>query len=63
MITFSQACRDPSLFDPWFRGATWDNWRVLHKALFGEPLTEAELAVFRELTGRNEAPTEVAKEA
>ena len=63
MITFAEACRDPNIFGPWFEGDSWDAWRVIHKALFGEPLDDDELAVFTELTGRTEAPTEPASEA
>ena len=62
-ITYSEACRDPHLFGPWFDGDSWSNWRVMDKAIFGEPLDEAELAIFRELTGREEAPDEPASEA
>ena len=63
MTSFAEACRDPQLFGPWFEGESWDAWRVLHKALFGEPLDDTELAVFTELTGRTEAPTDPATEA
>jgi hypothetical protein len=62
LITFSDACLDPQLFGPWFEGDSWANWRVVDKAIFGEPLTEDELAIFTELTGRSEAPTAPAKE-
>jgi len=63
MITFSEACQDPQLFGPWFEGPTWSTWRVIDKALFGEPLEVDELAVFRDLTGRSEAPSAPATEA
>ncbi|KAB0676707.1 hypothetical protein [Aureimonas leprariae] len=62
-VTYAEACRDPNLFGPWFEGETWATWRVVDKALFGEPLTAAELSIFRELTGRDEAPTKPAEEA
>ncbi|WP_417309851.1 hypothetical protein [Devosia sp.] len=62
-ITFAEACTDPALFGPWFKGDSWGAWRVIDKALFGEPLTEAQLAVFTHLTGRSEGPTEPATEA
>jgi len=62
-ITFSDACGDPHLFAPWFGGESWAPWRVLHKALFGEPLSADELLTFRSLTGRDEAPTGPATEA
>lgn len=63
MITFAEACRDPELFGDWFKADSWAVWRVIDKALFGEPLDSAELAIFTEITGRTEAPTEAATEA
>ncbi|AKM09315.1 hypothetical protein [Croceicoccus naphthovorans] len=63
MITFAEACTDPNLFGPWFEADSWAAWRVVDKALFGEPLDADELATFTELTGRTEAPTEPAEEA
>lgn len=62
-VTYSEACRDPELFGPWFEGDSWAAWRVIDKALFGEPLDDAEFATFKELTGRDEAPTEPASES
>jgi phage terminase large subunit-like protein len=63
VTTYSQACVDPQLFADWFGNESWSTWRVMDKALFGEPLTPGELAIFTELTGRTEAPTTPAKEA
>lgn len=63
MITYAEACLDPDLFGPWFEGDTWATWRVLDKALFGEQLDAAEMAIFRELTGRDESPTSPVQEA
>lgn len=63
MITFAEACRDPELFGTWFEGESWAVWRVIDKALFGEVLDAAELAILTEITGRTEAPTEPASEA
>lgn len=62
MTNYAAACRDPHLFGPWFDGPSWATWRVLDKAIFGEPLSDDELSVFRELTGRDEAPAEPASE-
>ena len=62
-ITYAAACNDPALFGPWFEGKSWTTWRVLDKALFGLPLDTDELAIFHELTGHEEAPTEPAEEA
>lgn len=63
MTTYHDACLDPALFGDWFFGETWATWRVLDKAIFGEPLTDAEMEVFRELTGRQEAPSAPVAEA
>ncbi|MCA0245213.1 MAG: hypothetical protein LCH93_01170 [Proteobacteria bacterium] len=63
MITYAQACRDPHLFGPWFPVDTFGVWHVIDKALFGEPLNFAELLIWRQVSGRNEAPTRQAAEA
>ena len=63
MTTYSDACRDPNLFGDWFSADSWATWRVLDKALFGQPLIADELTTFRELTGRDEAPSKPAREA
>ncbi len=62
-VTFAEACAAPELFGPWFEGESWDAWRMVDKALFGQPLNADELALFRELTGRDESPTAPATEA
>jgi hypothetical protein len=62
MITFADACLDPNLFGDWFAGDSWANWRVIDKAMFGLPLTEDELEVFKAITGRQSAPETPANE-
>jgi hypothetical protein len=59
------ACRDPNLFQPWFRDpATWAGWFVFLRALFGMPIDgEADLAVYTRCTGRAVLPSERASEA
>ncbi|MEX6506958.1 hypothetical protein [Jiella sp. M17.18] len=61
-LTYAEACCDPNLFGPWFEGDTWATWRVIDKAAFGQPLDASELSTFRELTGRDEAPSTPAGE-
>jgi hypothetical protein len=61
-VTYAEACRDPNLFGPWFEGDSWATWRVVDKAIFGEPLADDELATFTELTGCAQPPTAPAKE-
>src|SRR4029453_8392993 len=62
-LSFAEACTDPHLFGPWFTGDSWARWRVVDKALFGEPLDAAETTIFRELTGRDDIPDRPATEA
>jgi hypothetical protein len=58
-INIIQACQDPAIFGAWFRDAqNWVRWFVFLKTVFGLPLDEAELAIFRKHTDRTApAPT------
>ncbi|MER8979453.1 terminase family protein [Mesorhizobium sp. M0870] len=59
-----QACADPNLFGPWFRRpATWRVWFTYLAVLFGLPLDDDQLVLFRNHTGRLNAPTEPSAEA
>jgi hypothetical protein len=61
--TLLDAVDDPQLFKGWFRNRdTWASWFTFLRALFGLPLTPQELFLFRECTGRSEAPTKPASE-
>jgi hypothetical protein len=62
--TILRACWDPRLFKPWFKDdATWAAWFAFLKALFALPLSEADLATYRECTGRTEPPATPSTEA
>src|SRR5262245_37476950 len=62
--TILDALASPQLFKPWFRDeASWASWRAFMCALFGLPMSEAELAIFQECTGRHTAPSKQAREA
>ena len=54
----SACMADPRIFGKTFAGPTFANWRTIAKILDGMPLSPAELALYRELTGRDVAPTE-----
>jgi hypothetical protein len=57
-FTLLDAIDDPQLFAPWFKDrATWSAWFVFLRALFGLPLADRELPLYRECTGRTEPPT------
>ncbi|MHC1947288.1 hypothetical protein IF803_23185 [Bradyrhizobium sp. UFLA06-06] len=57
-----EALDDPNLFEPWFRGPTWNPWRVVLKAIFALEMTDEEKKFFRSIADR-EPPTEPVKEA
>ena len=63
-ITILDAVRDTKLFAPWFRDeATWRAWFAFLAALFALPMTEEQLAIYRERTGRQTPPSAPATEA
>jgi hypothetical protein len=58
-----EAMDDPLLFGPWFakrwfKSDSWGSWRVFLKALYGLPMTSAEVEIYQRHTGRTIAPTE-----
>ena len=57
------AMRDAKVFGPFFRGDTWGAWRAFLAALFALPMSDADLAIYRECTGRNAPPNEPSREA
>jgi hypothetical protein len=62
MISLPAAMATPTLFEPWFRGSSWDNWRAVLKAVYALPMSEAEIAFFRSVADRD-PPTKPVKEA
>ena len=48
-----ETMNDPQLFEPWFKGASWDAWRTVLKASAALPLSKAETKLFRKLAGRS----------
>ena len=44
---------DPALFEPWFRGPSWDGWRAILKGAFAIPLTALERDFFRTVAQRD----------
>jgi hypothetical protein len=56
-VNIIEAIEDPQLFAlAMERGADWGAWKAYLKALFGIPLSEAELALWRQCTGRTDEP-------
>jgi hypothetical protein len=56
-VTILEAMDHANLWRPWFKHPeTWAPWRAFLAVLFGLSLTEAELALYAECTGRKEPP-------
>jgi hypothetical protein len=63
-VTIIEALQDEALFAPPFRDrSTWLPWWTFSKALFGLPMNESDLALFRECAGLYDPPTEQARSA
>jgi hypothetical protein len=52
-LSVSAAMRSPLLFEPFFRGPSWNTWLAVIKAAFAERLTATELELFRSVAGRD----------
>lgn len=62
LMPMREALADPNVFGKILAGDSWTTWRVLLIAAMGEPLTDAERAVFSEVTGRHHEPGELVDE-
>ncbi len=54
---------DPKFFGRTFAGESFAAWRTVSKVLDGLPLEKSELALYRQITGRDTAPAEPFSEA
>jgi hypothetical protein len=57
------ALDDRNLFQPHFAGPSWAPWKAFLTALFGLPLSDAQLDLYRRCTERQAAPTAPVNEA
>jgi hypothetical protein len=62
-LTILDVVNDPEWFGKWFAAPSWDGWKAFLAALFGLPMTPAQLRLYREFTGRTVAPETQAREA
>jgi hypothetical protein len=63
-VNIITAINDPGLFRPLFKDlATWQAWIVFLKALFALPMTEDDLTLYRQCTGRQNPPDKPFAEA
>jgi hypothetical protein len=58
LMTMRHALADDQMFGTILSGDSWAAWRVILIAAMGEPLTDDERVVFKELTGRDREPGE-----
>jgi hypothetical protein len=61
-LTILDALDDPRLFQPWFAGESWNNWRVILKSIYGLRLNEAETVFFKSIAGGREPPARRCRE-
>ena len=63
-ISIVQAIHDPKLFGSLFDSLdTWNAWLVWLKAVFGLPMTDPDLELYRQCTNRTDPPNRGVKEA
>ena len=63
-LTILDAIRDENLFASWFKdGATWSAWLAFLAALFALPMTDEQMATYRQCTGRGQPPRSPVREA
>lgn len=62
MIDIVSAMDDPGLFEPWFRGESWNAWRTVLKAAFGMQLSQGELTFFQSIAGDRQPPKKRVRE-
>jgi hypothetical protein len=60
-IPIVTAMNSPALFQPFFRGSSWDRWRVVLKAAFALPMSEAEREFFRSIAERDPPTSQVSE--
>lgn len=59
-----EVCNHPELFGPWFKKPeTFKTWFAFLAALFGLPMDEEQLAIYRKHTGRENPPVGASSEA
>src|ERR1700730_10467819 len=62
-VNIIQALDDVNLFQPFFKGDSWKNWKVFIAALFALPPPEGALDEYKAATGRATWPTKPFTEA
>jgi hypothetical protein len=60
--TVLDAMDDPALFEPSFRGESWNGWRTILKAAMCLPMDAAEIAFFKTVAGGRDPPSKQVRE-
>jgi hypothetical protein len=55
-VSLRKALSDPALLGSVLVGPSWDNWKPLMLASYGETLTPPERVIFKQFTGRDREP-------
>ena len=53
-----RALDDENVFAPFFRGDSWNSWRVFLASLFALPLAPDQIETYRRHTGRSAPPAQ-----
>jgi hypothetical protein len=61
-MTPAEAITSPAVLGPYFAGPSWETWRAVLKAAYAQPLTEAELTLFRSVAGDRNPPQRQVRE-
>jgi hypothetical protein len=61
-LSITDAMASAELFEPWFRGESWDGWRAILKAAFALPMTPDEFAFFVQVAGGRAPPKKRVRE-
>ena len=54
--TFSEFLSDPETLGTFFAAESWQGWKVIAKAIYGERLSKAETAFFKSIAGDRDPP-------
>ena len=62
-LTVVDAMDHKRLFQPWFRGSSWDGWRSVLKAMYALPMTVDETEFVGSISGGRTMPVRPVREA
>jgi hypothetical protein len=60
-IGVAAAMSSPLLFEPYFRGPSWDTWRAVVRAAYAEPMSGRDIELFRAVANREPPKSRVSE--